>query len=105
MEQQFRAVIEMEPNKTEDYQKYARHLREVGRLEKSVEVARDNYLLNPLSVRSIKELAAVYHQVGRWDEAEELFEKQAELGSDREQVLKLGDNLPPCVTNMRPNLT
>jgi TolB-like protein len=96
MEQQFLAVIEMEPNKTENYQKYARHLREVGRLEKSVEVARNNYLLNPLSVRSIKELAAVYHQIGRWDEAEELYEKQAELGSDSPNFARDSRQMADC---------
>jgi TolB-like protein/Tfp pilus assembly protein PilF len=29
---------------------------------------------------------------------------QADFDSDREQILKLGDDLPPCVTNMRPSL-
>ena len=100
MEQQFRAVIEMEPDKTENYQKYARHLRNLGRLEKSVVVARNNYLLNPLSVRSIKELAAVYHQVGRWSEAEELFEKQAELGSDSPNFARNSRRAAECLENV-----
>ncbi len=118
MDQQLRAVIEMEPDKTENYQKYARHLREVGRLEKSVEVARTNYLLNPLSVRSIKELAFAYMQQLRWDEAEELFRKQAELGSNtpnfaqmNRQMLEcskdlkcLLDNLPPPIQPFKDRL-
>lgn len=96
MDQQFRAVIEMEPHKTENYQKYARHLREVGRLEKSVEVARNNYLLNPLSVRSIKELAFAYMQQLRWDEAEELFLMQTELGSDTPNFAQSNRQMHEC---------
>ena len=29
---------------------------------------------------------------------------QADFDSDREQILKLCDDLPPCITNMRPSL-
>lgn len=95
-DQQLRAAIEMEPHQTENYQKYARHLREVGRLEKSVEVARYNYLLNPLSVRSIKELAFAYMQQLRWDKADELFLKQAELGSNTPNFARTNRQMREC---------
>ncbi len=29
---------------------------------------------------------------------------QKRIDSDRDKILKLGDDLPPCVTNMRPSL-
>lgn len=95
-DQQLRAAIEMEPHKTENYQKYARHLREVGRIEKSTDVAHSNYLLNPLSVRSIKELAFAYMQQRRWDEAEELFLKQTELGSNTPNFARSNRQMHEC---------
>lgn len=95
-DQQLRAAIEMEPHKTENYQKYARHLREVGRIHDSIEVAHKNYILNPLSVRSIKELALVYNQQQRWDEAEELFELQAELGSNTPNYARMNRQMHAC---------
>jgi len=79
--QQLIASIEMEPHKTENYQRLARHYRETGLNQRSLETARRNYALNPLSVRSIRELAQIYLHLNEYDESSELFERAIELGS------------------------
>lgn len=83
-EQQFLAIIEMQPGKNEMYNKYTRLLREAGRLTEARRVAREVYELNPLSVRSIKIYAVVMQYMGNepdLDEAVTLYELQTELGS------------------------
>jgi TolB-like protein len=79
--QQLTAFIEMEPQRFENYQRLARHYRETGLLDRSIEVAERNYALDPLSVRAIKQLAAALQQAGRLDEAIELYDLATELGS------------------------
>ncbi len=41
--QQLTAFIEMEPHKTEDYQRLSRHYLNTGHLDRSLEVAQRNY--------------------------------------------------------------
>jgi TolB-like protein len=79
--QQLTAFIEMEPHKSENYQRLARHYQETGLKDRATEVAERNYELNPLSVRSIKELASNYQHSGRLDEAIAMYDLAAELGS------------------------
>lgn len=81
MWQQLTAFIEMEPQRFENYQRLARHYRDTGLLDRSTAVAERNFALDPLSVRAIKELAAVRQQTGRLDEAIELYDLATELGS------------------------
>ncbi len=79
--QQLTAFLEMQPDRTEYYQRLARHYRETGLLDRAGEIAEKNYALNPLSVKAIKILAAHYQQVGRVEEAIELFDLSIELGN------------------------
>jgi len=79
--QQLLAAIEMEPHKTENHQRLSRHYLDSGHQDRSVEIATRNYELNPLSVRSAKELAFAFLHVGRYEEASEMFEFSIELGS------------------------
>jgi TolB-like protein len=80
-EQNLQLWMELQPEATENYQKYIRHLREVGRNSKALEEAERNYALNPLSVRSIKELKFTLQHMGRLDEAVALEDKAMALGS------------------------
>ncbi len=79
--QQLTAFLEMQPDRTEYYQRLARHYRETGLLGRAGEIAEKNYALNPLSVKAIKILAAHYQQVGRIEEAIDLFDLSIELGN------------------------
>jgi len=79
--QQLTAFLEMQPDRTEYYQRLARHYRDTGLLDRAGEIAEKNYALNPLSVKSIKILAAHYQQVGRIEEAIELYDLSIELGN------------------------
>jgi len=113
--QQLIAFIEMEPHKSENYQRLARHYQETGLKDRAVEVAERNYELNPLSVRSIKELASNYQHAGRSDEAIAMYDLSAELGSTapnharqmaameacQEDLDCLLDNLPPMLAEFR----
>jgi adenylate cyclase len=107
-EQNLQLWIELQPEATENYQKHIRHLREVGRINEARTVAERNYALNPLSVRSIKNLSFVYQYEERFDEAIALAEKAKELGStspDHAQTQKqitLCDFEPECVLNELP---
>jgi TolB-like protein len=74
-------MIDLEPQKTEYLQRLARHYLSTGLHERSVATAERNYALNPLSVRSIRELAFSYFQTGRIEESAELFDRAIELGS------------------------
>jgi len=80
-EQNLQLWLKLQPEATENYQKYIRHLREVGRISEARTVAEKNYALNPLSVRSIKILSLVYQYEGRYDEAIALAEEAKQLGS------------------------
>jgi TolB-like protein len=79
--QQLTAFIKMEPHKSENYQRLSRLYRDTGLLTRSLEVAQQNYALNPLSVRSIRELASALQNLGRTDEASEMYDLAIELGS------------------------
>jgi tetratricopeptide (TPR) repeat protein len=79
--QQLTAFVDMEPQRFENYQRLARHLRETGLLDRAADVAERNVALDPLSVRALKELASTRQQQGRLDEAIELFDLATELGS------------------------
>ncbi len=78
---QLTAFIEMEPHKTENYQRLARHYLDTGFQDRSLAVAQRSYSLNPLSVRSIKVLAFALLHSGRNEESSEMFELATELGS------------------------
>ena len=71
----------MEPHKTENYQRLSRHYRDSGHQDRSLAVAQRNYALNPLSVRSIKELASALLHLGRDEESSEMYALATELGS------------------------
>jgi TolB-like protein len=79
--QQLTAFIEMEPHRTENYQRLSRHYAETGLWSRGIDIAERNYALNPLSVRSIKNLAGAYQYTNRIEEAIELFDLATELGS------------------------
>ena len=80
-EQNLQLWLKLQPEATENHQKYIRHLREVGRINEARHVAEKNYALNPLSVRSIKNLSFVYLYEGRTVEAIALAEEAKQLGS------------------------
>lgn len=79
--QQLTAFIEMEPQRPENHQRLAHHYRHTGFKKRAIEVAKRNYELNPLSVRSIKEYAGALLYADRMEEAAELFDLATELGS------------------------
>ncbi len=79
--QQMLAAIEMEAYKSENYQRLSRHYLDSGHQDRSVDISTRNYELNPLSVRSVKELAFALQHVGRYAEASEMFELSIELGN------------------------
>jgi len=107
-EQNLQLWLRLQPEATENHQKYIRHLREVGRLSEARKVAEKNYALNPLSVRSIKNLSSVYQYEERFDEAIALAEKAKELGSNSEdyalsqQRMTNCDFDPECVLDELP---
>lgn len=116
--QQLTAFIEMEPHRAENYQRLARHYQETGLKNRAVEIASTNYELNPLSVRSIKELASNYLHAGRDDEAIAMYDLATELGSTgpnhaRQMVAMqacqddlecLLENLPPFMADFNESL-
>ena len=79
--QQLNAFIEMEPHVTENHQRLVLHYRFTGMEDRALEVAKRNYELNPLSVRSIKEYAGALQYSGELDEAANLYDLAEELGS------------------------
>lgn len=95
-EQNLQLWMELQPEATENYQKYIRHLREVGRINEARHVAEKNYALNPLSVRSIGNLSFVYQYEGRYDEAIALAEEAKALGSTRPVFAQQGQQLENC---------
>jgi hypothetical protein len=78
--QQLTAFIEMEPQRTENYQRLAFHYRHTGLVHRSLEVARSNYERNPLSVRSIREYAGALQHADRLEESADMFDLAEELG-------------------------
>ena len=58
-----------------------RHYREAGLALRAQEVAEKLVTINPLSVRSLKELASIYMYLGRLDESQALYEQSIELGN------------------------
>ena len=78
---QLNAIVEMEPQKPENYQRLVRHYREAGQRHRALEVAEELLKLNPLSVRSLKELASIYMDYERFDESKILYEQSIELGN------------------------
>ena len=80
-DQNLRLWIELQPEATENHQKYIRHLSELGRTSDARRIAEKNYSLNPLSVRSIKNLSYLYQSEERFDEAIALAEEAKALGS------------------------
>jgi TolB-like protein len=115
--QQLMAFIELEPHRGENYQKLSRHYRNVGLNERSLEIADRDYALNPLSPRTIKERGFTLQKLRRWDEAIEMMDLAAELGSTGpnwarltvkwsrcEDVACLLDNLPGEMVQLRDRL-
>jgi len=94
--QQLTAYIEMQPEATENYQRLARHHRDTGHIQRSVDVAEQNYQLNPLSVRSIKELGYAYMQVERMEEAMEMLDLATELGSTAPNFARMNAPMFAC---------
>ena len=95
-EQNLQLWMELQPEATENYQKYIRHLREVGRINKARHVAEKNYALNPLSVRSIGNLSLVYQYEGRYDEAITLADEARALGSTMPDFAQQGQQVENC---------
>ena len=79
--QQLNAIIEMEPHKPENYQRLVRHYRESGLRQRALEAAENLVAMNPLSVRSLKELASIYMELERYEESKALYEQSIELGN------------------------
>ena len=95
-EQNLQLWIDLQPEATENYQKYIRHLREVGRISEARHVAEKNYGLNPLSVRSIGNLSFVYQYEGRYEEAIALAEEAKALGSTMPDFAQGGQRMAEC---------
>lgn len=95
-EQQWELWIELQPEATESWQKYTRHLREVGRISDARRMAEHNYALNPLSVRSIKALASIYENERRFDEAVALADRAAELGNTGPNFARQSQAIRAC---------
>jgi TolB-like protein len=95
-EQNLQLWMKLQPEATENYQKYIRHLREVGRVGEATRVAEKNYALNPLSVRSIKNLSYVYQYEERFTEAIALVDEARVLGSAAPNFAQQGQNFYNC---------
>jgi len=99
-EQNLQLWMELQPESSENYQKYIRHLREVGRLQEALVVARRNYALNPLSVRSIKSLSLIYQYIDRFDEAIALHDRAVELGSTGQDYARTWKQMSDCMKDL-----
>lgn len=107
--QQLNAIIEMEPHKPENYQRLARHYRETGHRDRALEVAEELVKLNPLSVRSLKELASIYMDYERFDESKNLYQQSIELGNTgpnwaagAERMTQCGEDVECLLDNLYP---
>lgn len=74
-------VIELEPHKPDNYQRLARHYREAGLRDRAREVAERLVELNPLSIRSLKELASIYMDYEMFEESKALYRRSQDLGN------------------------
>lgn len=97
---QLTAFLEMQPDRTEYYQRLSSHYRQTGLTHKAVDIAERNYALNPLSVKAITILAAVYQYAGRFDEAIELEDKATELGSGSPGFARMMKQLSDCMEDL-----
>jgi TolB-like protein len=95
-DQNLRLWIRLQPEAGENHQKLVRHLKETGRLQEALSVARRNLALNPLSVRAIKELGGVYQMLGRFDEAIALHERAVALGSTSPAFARMSKRMHAC---------
>jgi tetratricopeptide (TPR) repeat protein len=93
---QLAAFIELEPHRTENYQRLARFYRETGFFDRALAVAERDYQLNPLGPRTIKELGFTLQKLRRWDEAIAKFDLAAELGSTGPNWPRLTVNWSNC---------
>jgi TolB-like protein len=94
--QQLTAATEMEPHKFESYQLLVRHYRDTGLEERALETAERLVSINPLSVRSLKELASINMHLGRYAESKALYEKSIELGNTAPNWAEGGEKLKQC---------
>ncbi len=106
---QLTAFIDQEPQRFENYQKLAFHYRMTGHYDRALEVARNNYDFNPLSVRSIKEYGYALQAVGRFEESAAVFDLSIELGSTTDnfsarmvEAEKCGDDLECQLDQLPP---
>jgi TolB-like protein len=95
-DQKLRLWIELQPEATENHQKYIRFLSEAGRTSDARRIAEKNYALNPLSVRSIKNLSYLYQSEERFDEAIALAEEAKALGSTTPDFARRQQQMSNC---------
>jgi len=95
-DQNLRLWIELQPEATENHQKYIRHLSEAGRTSDARRIAEKNYALNPLSVRSIKNLYFLYQSEERFDEAIALAQEAKALGSTTPDFARSQQRMSNC---------
>ena len=94
--QQLTAFIEMEPQRAENYQRLTFHYRETGLTKKAIEIAEQNYAMDPLSPRAIKNLSGIYQYAERYDEAIELADLAAELGNTGPNFARATKGMSEC---------
>lgn len=95
-EQNLRLWLELQPEATENHQKYIRHLSDAGRSSDARRIAEKNYALNPLSVRSIKNLSYLYQSEERFDEAIALAQEAKALGSTTPDFARSQQQMSNC---------
>ena len=107
-QQNYQCGLDLDPGNEFLEQRYVRHLRWVGRNEETVRLAREGYRRNPLSVRSIVNLAAVLHYLERSEEAALLFDEARELGypapnfARGQQTMEACQEDPECLADNAP---
>lgn len=108
---QLTAFIEQQPWRTELYQRLARHYRETGLKGRAREVAENNYRSNPLSPKAIRVLASILQAPETIEEAIELFDLAAELGSTGPNFARMmrpifacQEDLDCALSNLPPDL-
>ncbi len=105
---QLTAFIDQEPQRFENHQKLAFHYRMTGHFDRALEVAKNNFDFNPLSVRSLKEYGYALQAVGRIEESAAIFDLSIELGSTTDnfsasmvEMEACGEDLE-CVLDLLP---
>jgi tetratricopeptide (TPR) repeat protein len=68
-EESFRRALELGPNSVEAWSQYAGYLRDMGRMEEALAVARSGERLDPLSPAAGRLVASVLYDARRYDEA------------------------------------